>query len=91
MLPDQIRRKNSSITKQVSLDAIANICKLLVVLGIFNLGSVGCAALLLNSATDPVAQSKAIDRMVVYSFAGSILIIGGFFAFNLPIKKEGKE
>lgn len=91
MLRYKIRRKNSSITKQVSLDKIANVYKLLIVLGLFNLGSIGCAALLLNSATDPVAQSKAINGMVIYYFAGSILIIGGFLVSHLPIKKEVKE
>ena len=87
----KIRRKNSSITKKVSLDKIVKVCHLLLGLAVFNLGSVGYAALIMNSASNPVCESKALDGMVVCYFAGSILIVGGFLASNLPIKKGVKR
>ena len=87
----KIRRKNRSITPKVSLEKIVNTCNLLLVLAVFNLCSLGYAVSIMNSASDPVSESKAIKGMVVYHFAGSILIVGGFLASNWPIKKEIKR
>ena len=70
---------------------IVNVCHLLVVLAVFNFSSVGYAVLIMNSADDPISESKAIEGMVIYHFTGSILIVGGFLADNLLIKKEIKR
>ena len=90
MLRFEIPRKHSSITKKVSLEQIANVCKLLVALTIFHLGSLGYGVSLLNSTTDPVAESKAINGMVLYYFGGSILIVGGFLLAS-PREREQEE
>ena len=87
----QIRRKNRSITPKVELEKIVNVCHLLVVLAVFNFSSVGYAVLIMNSADDPISESKAIEGMVIYHFTGSILIVGGFLADNLLIKKKIKR
>ena len=42
------------------------------------------AVLIMNSADDPISESKALDGMVIYHLSsGSILIVGGFLAESI--------
>ena len=76
------------IDRKVSPNTMAFARNLLLVLVIFNLGVFGYTKRVIKSTSDPVVTSKLIDEMVIYHFAGSLVLGAGLCFITFASEKE---